>query len=427
MGYDFNEGDFRSCFLVLKTYMSKAHENGDEKMPWGSLKYLIGEVMYGGRAIDDFDRRVLRTYMDEYMGDFIFDSFQKFHFYQDETVDYAIPDGNDRRVYQEYIEELPLANAPNVFGLHPNAEIGYYTETANAMWAQLIELQPQTGGSTGGITREEHIGNVASNILGKLIEPFDLERLKADLGTPSPTGVVLLQEVERFNILVRKMASSLKELQRALTGEVGMSNALEELSRSLFNGTIPGMWARLAPATLKSLANWITHFGRRADQYKAWIERGEPAVIWLSGLHVPDSYLTALVQATCRVKGWPLDKSTLYSFVTEHTSADQILERPASGCYIEGLYLEGADWDMERKVLKPPVPKQLVQELPILRIVPIEAHKLKLQGTFRTPVYTTAARRNAMGVGLVFEADLATAEHVSHWTLQGVALTLNTS
>ncbi len=35
------------------------------------------------------------------------------------------------------------------------------------------------------------------------------------------------------------------------------------------------------------------------------------------------------------------------------------------------------------------------------------------------------ARRNAMGVGLVFEADLATTEHPSHWVLQGVALTLN--
>lgn len=31
-----------------------------------------------------------------------------------------------------------------------------------------------------------------------------------------------------------------------------------------------------------------------------------------------------------------------------------------------------------------------------------------------------------MGVGLVFEADLATTEHNSHWTLQGVCLTLNT-
>lgn len=39
--------------------------------------------------------------------------------------------------------------------------------------------------------------------------------------------------------------------------------------------------------------------------------------MWLSGLHIPESYLTALVQATCRKNGWPLDKSTLYTAVTE--------------------------------------------------------------------------------------------------------------
>ena len=33
-----------------------------------------------------------------------------------------------------------------------------------------------------------------------------------------------------------------------------------------------------------------------------------------------------------------------------------------------------------------------------------------LQNTFKTPVYVTSQRRNAMGVGLVFEADLATTE-----------------
>ena len=32
-------------------------------------------------------------------------------------------------------------------------------------------------------------------------------------------------------------------------------------------------------------------------------------------------------------------------------------------------------------------------------------------------MYTTSDRRNAMGVGLVFEADLATKEHISHWIL----------
>ena len=51
---------------------------------------------------------------------------------------------------------------------------------------------------------------------------------------------------------------------------------------------------------------------------------------------------------------------------------------------------------------------------------------ISTQNTFRTPVYTTSDRRNAMGVGLVFEADLATEEHISHWVLQGVCLLLNT-
>lgn len=48
-----------------------------------------------------------------------------------------------------------------------------------------------------------------------------------------------------------------------------------------------------------------------------------------------------------------------------------------------------------------------------------------LQNTLRTPVYTTSLRRNAMGVGLVFEADLFTTKHISHWVIQGVCLCLN--
>ncbi len=55
--------------------------------------------MYGGRAIDNFDRRVLSTYMNEYMGDFIFDTFQPFHFYHNDDVDYRIPEDGPRDNY----------------------------------------------------------------------------------------------------------------------------------------------------------------------------------------------------------------------------------------------------------------------------------------------------------------------------------------
>lgn len=97
--YDFNESDFNVCVLILNTYLMKAVKAKDSRMPWNSLKYLIGEVMYGGRVIDDFDRRIVGTYMNEYMGDFLFDTFQPFHFYQDSSVDYVIPPDGTKEDY----------------------------------------------------------------------------------------------------------------------------------------------------------------------------------------------------------------------------------------------------------------------------------------------------------------------------------------
>lgn len=60
--------------------------------------------MYGGRVIDDFDRRVVATYMEEYLGDFLFDKFQPFHFYHDHVFDYVIPP--DLLERDEYIGEI---------------------------------------------------------------------------------------------------------------------------------------------------------------------------------------------------------------------------------------------------------------------------------------------------------------------------------
>ncbi|XP_077377243.1 dynein axonemal heavy chain 10-like [Festucalex cinctus] len=424
--YDFSESDFLVCLEILNTYLTKAHDQKESNIPWGSIKYLVGEVMYGGRVIDSFDRRILNVYMDEYFGDFLFYDFCRFHFFKNNDVDYKVPSNGPRTIYIDEIESLPLANTPEVMGLHSNAEIGYYTQAAKDMWLHLIDLQPQTGESGGSISRDDYITQVAQDIQNKLPATFDLDVIRKKFGTEiSPTSVVLLQELERFNKLIVRMKRSLAELQRALAGEVGMSSELDEVARALFNGQIPAVWKMLAPDTLKSLGNWMIHFKRRFEQYKSWVDKAEPMVMWLSGLHIPESYLTALVQAACRRNGWPLDLSTLYTEVTRYREEDEVTDRPAQGFFVSGLYLEGADWDMDSGCLVKSKPKVLAAQLPILRVIPIETQRLRLQNTLRTPVYTTTLRRNAMGAGLVFEADLFTTEHLSHWVLQGVCLSLN--
>lgn len=50
------------------------------------------QMVYGGKVLDDFDRRTLFAYLDEYLGSFLFDSFQPFHFYKNNNHEnYRIP------------------------------------------------------------------------------------------------------------------------------------------------------------------------------------------------------------------------------------------------------------------------------------------------------------------------------------------------
>lgn len=64
-----------------------------------------------------------------------------------------------------------------------------------------------------------------------------------------------------------------------------------------------------------------------------------------------------------------------------HTAGHRYSLLSHLGCFVSGLYLEGADWDIERGCLVKSKPKVLVVDLPILKIIPIEGHRLKLQVT----------------------------------------------
>jgi len=301
--YDFTASDYEISYKLISMYLNKAMESAEEEeLPWDTLRYLIGEAMYGGRVTDDCDRRVMSSYLLEYMGGFIFDSNQRF-FFAKTDFEYVIP-GDDIKTSEqtmEFIEAIPLVTPPGVFGLHSNAEITYYSNAAKELWVNILQMATSDGGGAGGVNREDIILEIAEGIQAKTLpEPYDEYNIRKSFDVPSPTQIVLLQELERFNKLIAKMGASISDLKKALNGEIGMSADLDSLGSSFFNGFLPPMWVKLAPPTEKSLVNWIAHFDRRNKQYRDWIDVEEPKVIWLSGLHIPESYLTALIQTTCR-------------------------------------------------------------------------------------------------------------------------------
>lgn len=225
-------------------------------------------------------------------------------------------------------------------------------------------------------------------------------------------------------MLIESIIDNLEDLIKALKGVIGMSAVLDEIANSMFNGFIPLIWQKLAPATLKSLANWMSDLVRRLNQQNEWIDN-EPLVMWLSGIHIPESFLTAIRQEHCRLAGLELDKLCLDTKTTQIRDAQLVKQKPKAGRQICGLYIEGARWDDDKSVLATQRPKELIQEMPIIHLEPVLTSKLKLRGRFTTPVYVTANRKNAMGVGGVFDTYLPTDDHDSHWILQGVCLIMN--
>lgn len=75
--------------MKLQTHIKK---EGILKINAHSNCFLSLQMVYGGKVLDKFDRRILNAYLDEYFGDFLFDSFQPFHFYKGKGHEnYVIP------------------------------------------------------------------------------------------------------------------------------------------------------------------------------------------------------------------------------------------------------------------------------------------------------------------------------------------------
>lgn len=117
--YNFNDGDLTICGDVLHNYLAKY-----DKVPYADLAYIYGEIMYGGHITDNWDRRTNNTYLVVLMRPEIMQQMQLTL-----APGFKSPDAFkfDREMYRKYIEEKLPAEQPQMFGLHPNAEIGYLT------------------------------------------------------------------------------------------------------------------------------------------------------------------------------------------------------------------------------------------------------------------------------------------------------------
>lgn len=231
--YPFNIGDLTISVYVLWNYLE-----ANSKVPWEDLRYLFAEIMYGGHITDDWDRRLCRTYLEEVLTQDLIDGDISL------CAGFSAPPNLDYIGYHKYIDDNMPAESPALYGLHPNAEIGFLTTVAENLFKTIFELQPRdSGASTGGggvqQSREDTIRGMVDDLIEKLPEAFMMTDLYARTEDRSPFVLVAFQECERMNILITEIKSSLRELRSGLKGELTISPDMETLMTSVFFDKVP--------------------------------------------------------------------------------------------------------------------------------------------------------------------------------------------
>lgn len=120
--------------------------------------------------------------------------------------------------YMDYFRTLPINDKPDVFGLHDNADIAYANNQTMFLLNTLLALQPRS--ASGGISREDVVSNIATEIMGQLPPVFNMESILKEYPVmyEESMNTVLQQEAERFNKLLNVMKSSLSQMQMAIKG-----------------------------------------------------------------------------------------------------------------------------------------------------------------------------------------------------------------
>lgn len=323
---------------MLHNYLSNY-----EHVPYEDIRYIYGEIMYGGHITDNWDRRTCATYLQFIIRPEILRNMQLTLGPGFRSPD---PEKYDREDYARFLEERLPAEQPLLFGLHANAEINYLTDFSETVMNTI--LVTTGGGGGGGGSAEDQIAEQIALYLGSLPPQYNMLEIKSKIKELGPYIIVALQECERMNTLMGEMKKSLSDLDQGLKGHLNITDAMEDLAKALTLDRIPGGWAKVAYASNKQLGEWLADLKLRCQQLTEWTEDCEtPTVLWIAGLFNPMSFLTAIMQVTSRAHTLPLDDICLHTEVKNSFNIADFVT-PEGGAYVNGFFFEGANWECGR-------------------------------------------------------------------------------
>ena len=420
--YDFTNEDLKVSRMQLKNFLEEY-----EEVPYKVLNYLVAEINYGGRVTDDKDQRLIQTILLTYLQPKILE-YENYKFSASST--YYCPLPGTKGDYLTYIKKLPLATGPEVFGLHDNAEIITAQNEARLLLETLLLMQPRSS-SGSGKSSDQIVMETVEIIEQKTPPPFDYEAVYAKFPTlrEESMNTVLIQEVIRYNVLLNLMLLNIKNLKQALSGRIVMNEELDSIVTSLYNNQVPKIWITSGFLSLKPLMSWLTDLNERIDFFKDWYENGTPKCFCISRFSFPQAFLTGTLQNYARKYKCAIDLLTFEFHILDQITVDKVQEKPEDGCYVYGMFLEGAKWNYDKHILDTSNNRELYTNVPLIHMIPVPNREPPATGIYNAPLYKVLSRQGTLSTtghstNFVLMVELPSEEEENVWTKAGVAMFL---
>jgi len=423
--YEFNDTDLETSTQILKRFLDQM-----PSVPWDALTYVTGQINYGGRVTDDWDRRCLMGILAKVSTpDILEDSYT----FSKSGLYFSPAEGSFDDVVN-YLKALPMNDNPEVFGMHRNAEITFQKAESKNMVDTMLGLQPRETGGGGGLSSDDIVLGLQEEI--QAIIPGLLEEeeagpntfIKLPSGLISSLDTVLSQEMVKFNRLIKVMNSSLLELSKAIQGLVVMSLELDLMYTAMLQNGVPSLWSTVGFASRKPLMSWVKDMIFRVEFLRTWLHQGQPVSFPLQAFFFPQGFMTGTLQTHARKYQVAVDELSLSNSIINR-EVDEITQAPEDGVIVYGLWMEGARFNRELESMDMSILGQMFTAMPPIHLVPAKNYSHDTS-TYICPVYKTSDRQGilsttGMSTNFVLHICIPTKQDPNDWVMMGCACLLN--
>ncbi|XP_042877140.1 dynein heavy chain, cytoplasmic-like isoform X3 [Penaeus japonicus] len=442
--YEFNESDLRVACDTLDTWIEATAMGRTnlppEKVPWDALATLMSQCIYGGKIDNEFDQRLLTSFLSKLFTPKSFDpDFALVSNVDGKDGQITMPDGIRRDQFLHWVESLSDRQTPTWLGLPNNAEKVLLTNKGTDMLGKLLKMQVLEDDDELAYGGDESPGQERREVEGRPSWMVTLNQSAVTWLSLLPEMVITLRrtvdnikdplyryferEVNSGAKLLRIVRNDLNDVILICRGEKKQTNYHRTMVSLLVKGIIPDQWKLYTVPRGATVSQWVTDFAQRVKQLQDISQQVaqfgaselKNVTVWLGGLFNPEAYITATRQCVAQANSWSLEELTM-----EVSIADAEGQVTAAGGFnIKGLKLQGALCKNNELLLTPTIMTELAMvTLQWVHLESTETDKITL------PVYLNATRTD-----LLFTVDLTMAPNQSTHSFyeRGVALLTSTS